>query len=134
MQLVHRAPQLLQVMYDAAQFLEKNRDNLSKNVMHLLRNTENELLSTLFIPSEERSQNASISSTKSRTLKSQDMKLSVSAHFKNSLLDLMDKMLAATPHFIRCAQAAVTCCCSHGAGASSPTSGRRRFSATTLPC
>ena len=28
-------------------------------------------------------------------------KLSVSGQFKNSLLDLMDKMLAAQPHFIR---------------------------------
>jgi hypothetical protein len=37
-----------------------------------------------------------------RAQKSVDQgKLSVSGHFKSSLLDLMDKMLAAAPHFIR---------------------------------
>ena len=92
------------MVYDAGQFLEKNRDNLSKNVLHLLRNTESELLSTLFTPVAERALTKRLDSTSSRTrtLRTQDAtKLSVSAHFKNSLLDLMDKMLAASPHFIR---------------------------------
>ena len=87
------------MVYDSNQFLEKNRDTLSKNVAHLLRGPKHVLVAALFNPSEAKP-NATIS--RSQKGQEQSLKLSVSANFKNSLLDLMDKMLAATPHFIRC--------------------------------
>ena len=87
------------MVYDSNQFLEKNRDTLSKNVAHLLRGPKHILVAALFNPSEPKP-NATIS--RSQKGQEQSLKLSVSANFKNSLLDLMDKMLAATPHFIRC--------------------------------
>ena len=88
----------LQVVYDAALFLEKNRDNLSRNVLQLLRATRNPLIAILFAAVD----GTATLRTQSRMAKNMDTaKLSVSANFKNSLLDLMDKMLAATPHFIR---------------------------------
>ena len=90
----------LQVFYDAALFLEKNRDTLSRNVMQLLNSVGNQLVSDLFANKVDPEQESVRS--RSKTVKSSDnLKLSVSANFKGSLNDLMMKMLAATPHFIR---------------------------------
>ncbi len=91
---------LHQVIYDSSQFLEKNRDSLSRNVVELLKNPDNELVGIIFTHNEDAEHHRRMT-TISRSSKTDANKLSVSANFKNSLLDLMDKMLAATPHFIR---------------------------------
>eukprot|EP00038_Savillea_parva_P006917 m.166692 g.166692 ORF g.166692 m.166692 type:complete len:1693 (-) comp12726_c0_seq1:145-5223(-) len=89
------------VRYDSAEFLEKNRDTLSNDVVRLLKASDNDFLGTLFQTGQTRTGTFSgASGTKRRQAKSS--KNSVSAHFKNSLLDLMDKMSSAQPHFVRC--------------------------------
>lgn len=92
------------VVYDAYGFLEKNRDTLSRNVVSIMKRSSNELVSTLFKTSLNRhgSLNASKAERKKTRRGSKDNnKLSVSAMFKESLLDLMRKMQLANPHFIR---------------------------------
>eukprot|EP00039_Didymoeca_costata_P009140 m.120959 g.120959 ORF g.120959 m.120959 type:complete len:1511 (-) comp14377_c0_seq1:178-4710(-) len=89
------------VKYDAGNFLEKNRDSLSKTVVSLLKKSSEPLIATLFKTGMGRT--GTISSNESgRRGKKNEGKLSTSAMFKNSLMDLMDKMLKAKPHFIRC--------------------------------
>eukprot|EP00041_Stephanoeca_diplocostata_P037620 m.1430320 g.1430320 ORF g.1430320 m.1430320 type:complete len:1775 (-) comp25073_c0_seq5:163-5487(-) len=90
------------VTYDACQFLPKNRDPLSADVLALFKVSDNEFLQGLFLQKMSRTGTYGAGASRSNRRKKDPSKLSVSAHFKNSLLDLMDKMLAAQPHFIRC--------------------------------
>lgn len=90
------------VTYDACQFLPKNRDPLSADVLALFKVSDNEFLQGLFLQKMSRTGTYGAGAARSHRRKKDSAKLSVSAHFKNSLLDLMDKMLAAQPHFIRC--------------------------------
>ena len=90
------------MVYDAYGFLEKNRDSLSTNVVDTLAKVANPVICELFSTPLTRV-GSFHESQKTRAEKSQNQhKLSVSANFKNSLLDLMDKMMAARPYFVRC--------------------------------
>lgn len=89
------------VQYDSAEFLVKNRDNLSKDVLALYKTSDKPFLRRLFQQISNRTGTFHSNGTASRRLMANN-KLSVSAFFKNSLLDLMDKMLKANPHFVRC--------------------------------
>mmetsp|Transcript_15063 Transcript_15063/g.38690 ORF Transcript_15063/g.38690 Transcript_15063/m.38690 type:complete len:1623 (+) Transcript_15063:291-5159(+) len=88
------------VRYDSSQFLEKNRDTLSADVVRLLKASDNEFLGALFQTGQTRTGTYGTNKSRRRDVKSS--KNSVSSHFKNSLLDLMDKMSSAQPHFVRC--------------------------------
>lgn len=93
------------MVYDSYGFLEKNRDTLSTVVLeHLKGSTQPfvELLFTERVTSTGSMDHPSIQRQRSTTFGRDPTKMSVSAHFKGSLLDLMDKMLLATPHFVRC--------------------------------
>ena len=91
-----------QVYYDCTMFLEKNRDTLSKNVASLLSSAGNKLVALLFTPQTTEATDEDPLRLRSRTMKtSESLKQSVSSTFKQSLNDLMAKMLAARPHFIR---------------------------------
>jgi myosin-3 len=89
------------VRYDASQFLEKNRDTLSADVVRLLKVSDNSFLGSLFQVGQTRTGTFGAAASKRRQT-ANTSKNSVSAHFKNSLLDLMDKMASAQPHFVRC--------------------------------
>ena len=91
------------VTYNLSSFLEKNRDMQSKTVAALLKRSDDKLVGDLF--QRQMGRTGTISSHASRHGQRRgggSSKLSTSAVFKNSLLDLMDKMLKAKPHFIRC--------------------------------
>eukprot|EP00042_Codosiga_hollandica_P054804 m.750591 g.750591 ORF g.750591 m.750591 type:complete len:1671 (+) comp58981_c0_seq6:1033-6045(+) len=90
------------VVYDAAIFLEKNRDTLSRNVQFMLHTVGNKFVAQLFKDVIDSSEAPSTGSRKTSVRGADNHKLSVSATFKNSLNDLMTKMLNARPHFIRC--------------------------------
>eukprot|EP00795_Rhopilema_esculentum_P013516 gene13516-4397_t len=109
-----------QVTYDAAGFLEKNRDTLSSDVMQLLRTSDDRLVRTIFQGSidsaDDSKRRGSISSNDSygfkadfmenkravRDMSTSKLHLTMSLHFRNSLRSLMAKMIHADPHFIRC--------------------------------
>eukprot|EP00730_Choanoeca_flexa_P008283 TRINITY_DN12472_c0_g2_i1.p1 TRINITY_DN12472_c0_g2~~TRINITY_DN12472_c0_g2_i1.p1 ORF type:complete len:1505 (+),score=543.11 TRINITY_DN12472_c0_g2_i1:223-4737(+) len=95
------------VVYNASGFLEKNRDTVSQLVITRIKESNFALLSMLFrerisntgsMPEDEETSMRGRSVTYGRD----PSKMSVSAHFKGSLHDLINKMLRAEPHFVRC--------------------------------
>ena len=104
------------VTYDGEGFLEKNRDTLSMDIIAAMRLSGNELLSSLFGAGKEDKKDRQ-KSRKGKGNARKDMKKSmkrvakdaektrkttVGAEFKTSLAELMRKMNAAAPHFVRC--------------------------------
>ncbi|XP_077994615.1 myosin-IIIa-like [Glandiceps talaboti] len=120
-----------EVVYNAVGFLEKNRDSLNQNLTGCLKNSENPFINKLFrakisstgsihrrndgrskdrkaillCPSRPQRQSGDqqkqkVSATKKSDNKNQQTTLS--SCFKESLTDLMEKVLAAEPQFIRC--------------------------------
>nr|XP_058963310.1 myosin-IIIb-like [Pocillopora verrucosa] len=104
------------VEYDATGFLEKNRDTLPPGVMNMLRRSDNSLITTIFSGTVTRtgtlalqgrvSKGNVVRRTKRLSKARQGMpatkKPTVGAQFKTSLGILMERMTAASPHFIRC--------------------------------
>uniref|UniRef100_A0A4W6DX34 non-specific serine/threonine protein kinase n=1 Tax=Lates calcarifer TaxID=8187 RepID=A0A4W6DX34_LATCA len=102
------------VMYNAAGFLAKNRDMLPADIVLLLRSSENELVRKLVThpltktgkedkwkrnkkePSEQ-------GDTPYHPRETTNMRTqTVASYFRYSLMDLLSKMVAGQPHFVRC--------------------------------
>lgn len=94
------------VQYDGVGFLERNRDTIPASIRGLFINSVTPLLSLLFAATISRT--GTLMPRKARLAQmSEDnfnstRKQSVGAQFKHSLGVLMEKMFAASPHFIRC--------------------------------
>ena len=90
------------IAYDTESFLEKNRDTLSSNMTSLLQRSANIHVSRLFTTALTKMGSFKSRNDSKTVLAGKDNKISVSATFKSSLADLMTKMQAATPYFVRC--------------------------------
>ncbi|XP_069815195.1 myosin-IIIa isoform X2 [Dendropsophus ebraccatus] len=115
------------VLYNAAGFLEKNRDTLPADIVLLLRSSENNLIRILVTNPLTKTGNLAHTKTKARinsqTLimpktasrsksefgdarhprETTNMKTqTVASYFRYSLMDLLSKMVAGQPHFVRC--------------------------------
>ncbi|XP_072010224.1 myosin-IIIa isoform X4 [Engystomops pustulosus] len=115
------------VLYNAAGFLEKNRDTLPADIVLLLRSSENNLIRILVTNPLTKTGNLAHTKTKSRInsqswatqkksnqnkgdfldarhpRESTNMKTqTVASYFRYSLMDLLSKMVAGQPHFVRC--------------------------------
>ncbi|XP_075068076.1 myosin-IIIa [Mixophyes fleayi] len=115
------------VLYNAAGFLEKNRDTLPADIVLLLRSSENNLIRILVTNPLTKTGNLAHTKTKARinsqtwsTQKTSshnkgefgdthhprettNMKTqTVASYFRYSLMDLLSKMVAGQPHFVRC--------------------------------
>lgn len=115
------------VKYDATNFLEKNRDTLSPDIIHVLRSTDNRLVRTLMqhpmsrsgiVTKKNSSQPPAMNLEKDKKsnglLSLQETKQNfssnstsrwqqtVSVHFRYSLRDLLAKLLPTESHFVRC--------------------------------
>ncbi|XP_053500993.1 myosin-IIIb isoform X1 [Ictalurus furcatus] len=94
------------VQYNASGFLEKNRDNIPANIRSLFINSVTPLLSVLFAATISRT--GTLMPRKAKMVNFVDdnfnstRKQSVGTQFKHSLAVLMEKMFAASPHFVRC--------------------------------
>lgn len=93
------------VQYNASGFLEKNRDTIPASIRELFINSVTPLLSVLFAATISRT--GTLMPRKAKLQVSDDnfnstRKQSVGAQFKHSLAVLMEKMFAASPHFVRC--------------------------------
>lgn len=88
---------------NASGFLEKNRDTISHLVISRIKQSQFVLLSRLF--TERMSSTGAMpdddARSRSTTYGRDPSKMSVSAHFKGSLHELINKMLKAEPHFVR---------------------------------
>ncbi|XP_063777711.1 myosin-IIIa isoform X3 [Pseudophryne corroboree] len=116
------------VLYNAAGFLEKNRDTLPADIVLLLRSSENNLIRILVTNPLTKTGNLAHTKTRAR-INSQswsaqktssnnkqgdfgdarhprettNMKTqTVASYFRYSLMDLLSKMVAGQPHFVRC--------------------------------
>lgn len=81
------------VIYDAVGFLEKNRDSLADSLVAMILTTKRRFIVSVFTEKEDPTAKRGMKKTDSST---------VAATFKGSLRDLMMKIYAATPHFVRC--------------------------------
>uniref|UniRef100_A0A6Q2Z4J2 Myosin IIIA n=1 Tax=Esox lucius TaxID=8010 RepID=A0A6Q2Z4J2_ESOLU len=106
------------VIYNTAGFLSKNRDTLPADIVLLLRSSENSLIRKLVThPLTKTGKNASLLATNRKRvflminggknksaiiLFSVELFFSVSAPQQYSLMDLLSKMVAGQPHFVRC--------------------------------
>ncbi|KAF5906904.1 myosin-IIIb-like isoform X2, partial [Clarias magur] len=94
------------VQYNASGFLEKNRDNIPASIRTLFINSVTPLLSVLFAATISRT--GTLMPRKAKMVNFVDdnfnstRKQSVGTQFKHSLAVLMEKMFAASPHFVRC--------------------------------
>ncbi|KAG6500049.1 hypothetical protein ZIOFF_039863 [Zingiber officinale] len=89
-----------EVIYDTTGFLEKNRDLLHIDSIHLLASC------TCHLPqdfaSKMLSQSENVATNPHRLGVADSQKLSVASKFKGQLFQLMQRLGNTTPHFIRC--------------------------------
>lgn len=104
------------VEYNGTNFLEKNRDNLAADIVAVLEASEVDLVSDLFygnisstgqleIMKRDRTKThrgKAVGETSEVVNKANKKSPSLSAQFKNSLTELVEKMTQCFPHFIRC--------------------------------
>uniref|UniRef100_A0A3B4AJL4 non-specific serine/threonine protein kinase n=1 Tax=Periophthalmus magnuspinnatus TaxID=409849 RepID=A0A3B4AJL4_9GOBI len=105
------------VTYNAAGFLAKNRDTLPADIILLLRSSENTLICKLVThpltitglncSSTTRTSNLSkvltLLDTPYHPRETTNMRTqTVASYFRYSLMDLLSKMVAGQPHFVRC--------------------------------
>uniref|UniRef100_A0AAZ3RGF1 non-specific serine/threonine protein kinase n=1 Tax=Oncorhynchus tshawytscha TaxID=74940 RepID=A0AAZ3RGF1_ONCTS len=101
------------VIYNAAGFLSKNRDTLPADIVLLLRSSENQLIRKLVTHpltktgkhtwSNRNSGDTGTGETTHHPRESTNMRTqTVASYFRYSLMDLLSKMVAGQPHFVRC--------------------------------
>uniref|UniRef100_A0A673YRP6 non-specific serine/threonine protein kinase n=1 Tax=Salmo trutta TaxID=8032 RepID=A0A673YRP6_SALTR len=101
------------VIYNAAGFLSKNRDTLPADIVLLLRSSENQLIRKLVThPLTKTGKHTCVlcvqgdtgtGETTHHPRESTNMRTqTVASYFRYSLMDLLSKMVAGQPHFVRC--------------------------------
>uniref|UniRef100_A0A8C2AZM0 non-specific serine/threonine protein kinase n=1 Tax=Cyprinus carpio TaxID=7962 RepID=A0A8C2AZM0_CYPCA len=101
------------VIYNASGFLAKNRDALPADIVLLLRSSENELIRKLVTHPLTKTgllftlykylTPLSTGDTTHHPRETTNMKTqTVASYFRYSLMDLLSKMVAGQPHFVRC--------------------------------
>lgn len=80
------------VEYNVDNWLQKNTDPVSDNLLALLPNSTNEFIQSLFVPEE----------VQSSPKKGSRQKKTTSQKHKEQLNDLMDQLGLTEPHFVRC--------------------------------
>uniref|UniRef100_A0A3B3B3T4 non-specific serine/threonine protein kinase n=1 Tax=Oryzias melastigma TaxID=30732 RepID=A0A3B3B3T4_ORYME len=89
------------VIYNAAGFLAKNRETLPADIILLLRSSENELIRKLV--THPLTKTTDCGETPYHPRETTNMKTqTVASYFRYSLMDLLSKMVAGQPHFVRC--------------------------------
>uniref|UniRef100_A0A665X7D8 non-specific serine/threonine protein kinase n=1 Tax=Echeneis naucrates TaxID=173247 RepID=A0A665X7D8_ECHNA len=89
------------VIYNAAGFLAKNRDTLPADIVLLLRSSENELVRKLV--THPLTKTGEHGDTPYHPRETTNMRTqTVASYFRYSLMDLLSKMVAGQPHFVRC--------------------------------
>eukprot|EP00039_Didymoeca_costata_P021881 m.3158 g.3158 ORF g.3158 m.3158 type:complete len:1082 (-) comp2700_c0_seq1:73-3318(-) len=90
-----------QVTYDTEGFLEKNRDKISRDVINTLRFSEDAVIADLW--RAKNTATGTFRTVRGSPRKPQPKKQStVCSHFSASLSDLLKKLSASNPSFVRC--------------------------------
>lgn len=101
------------VEYNCTNFLEKNRDNLAGGIVELMQDSKVDLVQEVFSAEILATGQLKVDKSRSRTHRGEEVKdeskskvhrksPSLSSQFKTSLSQLIDRMTACFPHFIRC--------------------------------
>mmetsp|Transcript_3782 Transcript_3782/g.4756 ORF Transcript_3782/g.4756 Transcript_3782/m.4756 type:complete len:1711 (+) Transcript_3782:132-5264(+) len=90
------------VQYCSDQFLDKNKDQLSTDIITVLGSSSNEWVSKLFRADIKYAEHFQDSSSTPEKAGAKKKKYSVSSEFKEQLSSLMDIVDTTEPHFIRC--------------------------------
>ncbi|XP_064594768.1 unconventional myosin-XV-like isoform X2 [Liolophura sinensis] len=90
------------VRYDVLNFLEKNKDTLKSDVVELLCESENKMISKMFKDMRDRLITKTLSKTTGRYVTMKPRTLTVAASFSESLTSLIDTMSKCHPYFVRC--------------------------------
>ncbi|KAG2458298.1 MYO3A protein, partial [Polypterus senegalus] len=90
------------VLYSATGFLAKNRDTLPADIVLLLRSSENELIRKLVTNPLTKTGNLAHTRGKGVGLNRPHTPQKTIHAAKYSLMDLLSKMVAGQPHFVRC--------------------------------
>ncbi|KAM4689069.1 myosin-IIIa-like [Discoglossus pictus] len=90
------------VLYNASGFLEKNRDTLPADIVLLLRSSENNLIRILVTNPLTKTGNLAHTKAKGGKNSHSWTKQKSSSRNTYSLMDLLSKMVAGQPHFVRC--------------------------------
>ncbi|CAL1540613.1 unnamed protein product [Lymnaea stagnalis] len=102
------------VLYTCDSWLEKNRDTLPPGITEMLKSSSNFLIKTIFQAQISRTGSLAIQGRRSAVNRDSKMsqatakgdsanrRVTVGAQFKNSLNILMERMMLATPMFVRC--------------------------------
>uniref|UniRef100_A0A3P9NF23 Unconventional myosin-Va n=1 Tax=Poecilia reticulata TaxID=8081 RepID=A0A3P9NF23_POERE len=102
------------VEYQCEGFLEKNKDTVNEEQIHVLKASKFDLLVELFqdeekattptgqVPGTGGRTRLSIKPDKGRDTSSKEHKKTVGCQFRNSLQMLMETLNATTPHYVRC--------------------------------
>jgi len=89
------------VSYSSKGFLERNKDSLGTDLVHLVQGSQSRFLASLFLADTVR-----LAERKRGPLKAKVSKISgqetIGAQFKRQLSSLMDTIESAQPHYIRC--------------------------------
>ncbi|RXM29315.1 Glutamate decarboxylase 2 [Acipenser ruthenus] len=90
------------VLYNASGFLAKNRDTLPADIILLLRSSENDLIRKLV--TNPLTKTGNLAHTKGKVVSTNQTHTSPRSpnSTKYSLMDLLSKMVAGQPHFVRC--------------------------------
>ncbi|NXM53524.1 MYO19 protein, partial [Illadopsis cleaveri] len=89
------------VCYQLAAMVEKNKDAVPPELLHILQNSKDPLLQKLF-PVTEKNQNNTKTQNKAAVV-------TVVSKFKSSLENLMEILSRTTPHYIRCIKPNADC-------------------------
>ncbi len=94
------------VEYESAGFLDKNRDTVMEEQVNILRASNNDLLSDLFMEngvlSTAGGKASKAAASKSGPASKKQNKKTVGSQFADSLKLLMSTLNSTTPHYVRC--------------------------------
>eukprot|EP00052_Salpingoeca_macrocollata_P017135 m.138842 g.138842 ORF g.138842 m.138842 type:complete len:1065 (-) comp20285_c0_seq3:49-3243(-) len=90
------------VTYTTENFLEKNRDSISRDVTACLRHSSNVLVSAMFAAPLTKTGTFKVNKAKRAGAAGGNKTTTLGSSFLESLSDLMAKLNSSTPHFVRC--------------------------------
>ncbi|KAA0722587.1 Unconventional myosin-XV [Triplophysa tibetana] len=90
------------VTYQVQKFLDKNYDQVRQEVLELFMQSQNRMVSNLFIKHAEMLNQQKGAMNRSSTITRRYQPSTVAAKFQQSLQELLDKMERCNPFFVRC--------------------------------
>ncbi|BFZ03793.1 hypothetical protein BsWGS_06832 [Bradybaena similaris] len=90
------------IRYNVQHFLEKNKDTLRSDVIELMCESKNKMISQMFKDHRDRLITKTLSKTTGHLVTKRPRTTTVAASFNESLLSLIDTMSRCNPFFVRC--------------------------------